>query len=216
MAMNVGKTKFIIFHTKGKIINNNIQLKYDDNEPDKNNTDLIKYIERIHTRHQNPSLRSYKLLGIYLDENLTFDFHTQATITKLNRSLFCINKVKNILPKPALKSLYYALIHSHLSYCPIITSCASNKNIKKISNTKKAMRIISGKQYHTHTNPLFKEYKILPYTSHIQYSKILFMHSVVYKYSPKSFANTWENNNGQEQPHNFRNQNHFQIPFPRI
>jgi hypothetical protein len=137
MAMNVGKTKFIIFHTKGKIINNNIQLKYDDNEPDKNNTDLIKYIERIHTRHQNPSLRSYKLLGIYLDENLTFDFHTQATITKLNRSLFCINKVKNILPKPALKSLYYALIHSHLSYCPVITSCASNKNIKKISVIQK-------------------------------------------------------------------------------
>jgi hypothetical protein len=48
MAMNVSKTKFIIFHT--------IELKYDDNEPHENNPNLIKFIERIHTHRQNPSL----------------------------------------------------------------------------------------------------------------------------------------------------------------
>jgi hypothetical protein len=93
------------------------------------------------------------------------------------------------------------------------------RNVDYIVLTNTLMNIhtiISGKQYHAHTYPLFKEYKILPYTSHIQYLKLLFMHSVVYKYSPKSFANTWENNDVQEQPHNLRNQNHFQIPFPRI
>jgi hypothetical protein len=34
MAVNVSKTKFIIFHTRGKIIDDNIKILYDDNEPD--------------------------------------------------------------------------------------------------------------------------------------------------------------------------------------
>jgi hypothetical protein len=217
MAVNVSKTKFIIFHTKGRVVDNNIQLIYDDNEPNENNPALIKPIERIHSNHQVKSSRSYKLLGIHLDENLTFDYHTQSTITKLNRSLYCISKTKNFLPKPALKSLYYALIHSHLTYCPIITSCATAKNIKKISQLqKKAIRIISGKQYHAHTNPIFKELRILPYTSHIRYAKLLFMHSVVNKYSPKSFYNTWQTNMNREPTHNLRNQDDIPLPHPRI
>jgi hypothetical protein len=129
IAVNVSKTKFIIFHTKGNIINGNIQLVYDDNEPGEQNPLLIKHIERVHSNHPTKNLRSKKLLGSHLAKNLAFDYPAQATITKLNRSLYCIYKSKNFQPKPALKSLYYALIHSHLTYCLIITSCAATKNI---------------------------------------------------------------------------------------
>jgi hypothetical protein len=116
-----------------------------------------------------------------------------------------------------MKSLYYALIYSHLTYCPIITSCASAKNIKKISLLqKKAIRIISGNRFLAHTNPIFKELEILPYTSQIQYAKLLFMHTVVYKYGPKSFLETWQTNSDCDQPHDLRNHEHFKIPFPRI
>jgi hypothetical protein len=45
-----------------------------------------------------------------------------------------------------MHTLYFALVHSHLSYCPIITSCASNANIQKIIRVqKKAIRIISNR-----------------------------------------------------------------------
>ncbi len=63
MAVNGSKTKFIIVHNKSRIINDNMHLIYDDNEPSENDPSLIKHIERIHTNHTNPSLRSYKLLG---------------------------------------------------------------------------------------------------------------------------------------------------------
>jgi hypothetical protein len=95
MAVNVGKTKYIIFHTRGKVINNNLKLIYDDNEPDDHNDDLIYELERIHTNHINPDLRSYKLLGIHFDELLTFDYHTKHLCSKLNKSLYCINRTKN-------------------------------------------------------------------------------------------------------------------------
>jgi hypothetical protein len=33
MAINVGKTKFIIFHTHGKNVDPTLKLYFDDNEP---------------------------------------------------------------------------------------------------------------------------------------------------------------------------------------
>jgi hypothetical protein len=162
MAVNVNKTKFIIFHTKGKRIDPGVSPIYDDNEPNQNNPDLIHTIERFHTNHPIKENRAYKQLGVYFDETVTFDYHIQNLITKLNRSLFCINKSKNFLTKSALRSLYFALIHSHLSYCPIITSCATSQNIKKLVNIqKKAIRIITSNKYHAHTAILFTNLNIL-------------------------------------------------------
>jgi hypothetical protein len=219
MAVNVGKTKFILFHTKGKLIDPNIELTYDDNEPNSNDPTLIHPVERFHSSHPNPSCRAYKILGVYIDETLSFDFHTQYIISKLNRSLYCINKVKNFLPTEAMRSLYFALIHSHLSYCPIITSCASNSNIQKIAKIqKKAVRIITKKPYLEHTAPLFKSLNILTYQQLIIYSKLNFMHSVIYSYCPKSFINIWKQNN--EPNHNemrtLRNSDRLEITHPRI
>jgi hypothetical protein len=56
---------------------------------------------------------------------------------------------------------------------------------------------------------------ILPY-SHIQYAKVIFMHSIVYKYGPKSFLETLQTNINCDQPDDLRNHEHFKIPFPRI
>jgi hypothetical protein len=118
-----------------------------------------------------------------------------------------------------MRSLYFALIHSHLSYCPIITSCASNSNIQKIAKIqKKAVRIITKKPYLEHTAPLFKSLNILTYQQLIIYSKLNFMHSVIYSYCPKSFINIWKQNN--EPNHNemrtLRNSDRLEITHPRI
>jgi hypothetical protein len=59
MAVNVSKTKFIIFHTKDKKIPPNISLTYDDNEPDQNNPELINTIERVHINHPIKQNRAY-------------------------------------------------------------------------------------------------------------------------------------------------------------
>jgi hypothetical protein len=42
------------------------------------------------------------------------------------------------------------------------------------------------------------------------------MHSYVYDYAPKSFANTWVKNNQRETQHNLRNNDDFMLPMARI
>jgi hypothetical protein len=61
-------------------------------------------------------LKIVLLLGIHFDENLSFNDHFNALAIKLSRSLYCINRTKNFINKDSSITLYYALIHSHLTY----------------------------------------------------------------------------------------------------
>ncbi len=218
MALNTSKTKFIIFHAKGKKIElNGTSLVYNDNPV--NSTQLpekIFPIERIYTQHPDKKSRSFKLLGILLDENLNFNANTEHLCSKLSRSIYFINRAKHFLPLNALKSLYYALFHSHILYCPSIYSCTSNPNIKKIFNLqKKVVRIITNSKFRDHTLPLFCSLNILPLDKLIFQRKNLLMHSFIHKYSPSSFHATWASQSTINPNLNLRNANDIILPHPR-
>jgi len=217
MGVNIGKTKFILFHNKGKEIKlNDLSVVYNDNEPGLDDPHLIIPLERYHSNHANPTCRAYKLLGIHLDEHLNFNYHTDFLCNKLSRSLFCIRRAKNLLSGPALKTLYYAFIQSHLNYCPIILSSTSQHNFNRIKLIqKKAIRIITNSAYTEHTAPLFAELQILPYEHLIKQAKLLFMHSVEYGYAPASFINTWAKNNAIQGDRPLRNADDYTLPNPR-
>jgi Reverse transcriptase (RNA-dependent DNA polymerase) len=219
MALNACKTKFILFRTRNKKIPNPLpELIIDANEPGQPfDQTLVSKIDRVYDENPNVCDRSFKLLGIHLDEYLSFNYHTKHLCAKLSKSLFCISRAKNLLTLRALKMLYFSLVHSHLTYCPIILSGMSNKNKLQIFKMqKKAIRIISRAKFNEHTEPLFTNLNILQYDKIMLTSAASFMHSVVYKYAPKSFHNFWDTNEDRELQRDLRNVNLFRPPAPRI
>ena len=205
MAINTTKTKFILFRTQGKIVDANIcKIVYNNNEigtPD--NPNLIFPIERI--QNSGPT-KNFKLLGVMLDEYLSFDSHITLLCSKIAKSLYIINRVKNLLPKESLVTLYYALIHSHLSYCTSIYGSATPTSLSKlVTLQKKAIRTICNVPYRTHTAPLFKHLQILPIEKLILYSKLKFMHSFIHNKLPFSFNETWVRNRDRNPRLNLRN-----------
>ena len=69
----------MIFHTKGKRIPD-VVFKIDNNDSDTiSNPSLVFPIERITNKSKVPA---FKLLGVYLNENLTFDFHIKSITSK--------------------------------------------------------------------------------------------------------------------------------------
>jgi hypothetical protein len=219
LAVNINKTKFMIFRGTGKKINDDIpNLLYNENELGvQNDPNLISILERYHDNHENSNCRAYKLLGIYLDEHLNFNFHTKHLSNKLARSMYCIKQAKTFLTPDALRSLYYALIHSHLSYCPIILGCLNAKNLKQLEKVqKKAIRIITKNTYNAHTGPIFKQLKILPLEKIILQAKLHFMHSIEFNYAPQSFDEIWTKNNVVLQNYNLRQMDKYALPYPRI
>ena len=90
MAVNISKTKYIIFHGKGKKVNlTNLSVVYNDNEIGKiEDPLLITPLERVFNENPKKESKSYKLLGVYLDETLSFKSHIDKICNKLNRSIF--------------------------------------------------------------------------------------------------------------------------------
>ena len=207
MSVNVSKTKYIIFHSKGKKINHSLQVTYDCNEPGlPYNKNLVFQIDRISFNNEKQDERHYKLLGIFLDEHLTFEKHINNLCSKLSKALYFLRSSKNFLSKTALRSLYFALFHPHLLYCISITSCATKTKLAKITLLqKKAIRIISGAKYRDHTEELFLNQNILPFEKLIIQSKLLFMHAIYYKYSHCSFDGIWSKNSELNPNLNLRN-----------
>ncbi len=109
------------------------------------------------------------------------------------------------------------MVHSHLLYCSNILSCTSASNLNAISKLqKKAIRVITKSSYNAHTDPLFIANKILPLDKLLLQNKLLFFHSIKYKYAPRSFNNIWSKNTERELDYNFRNAYLYTIPVSRI
>jgi len=218
LAVNVKKTKYLLFHTKQKKIDlGDLKILYDDNDLDSPpDPSKVTELGRITISNDDPQDRTYKYLGILLDEHLSFDQHINYLAAKLSKSLYFVSKVKNILPKKALLNLYYALIHPHFLYCSNIYSCTGLSNIRKLEVLqKKAVRIINHKKSNFPTKDLFLTNGILPLRDLILYNKACFMHSVYYNYSPPTFSESFIcNPPGHD--HDLRQINNFHIPRPRI
>ena len=121
---------------------------------------------------------SIKILGIYLDEHLTFKQHINFLCSSILRCIGAINRVKHILPHKALTSLYFALIQSRLQYC--IAAWGHSNHVQNLLLDpliqKRAIRIINNKNYRHHTDPLFKANQISKITDLYKYHVSSFMY----------------------------------------
>ena len=73
-----------------------------------------------------------KFLGVYFDPMLTFKNHASHVTKKLSTALYFLRTAKNVLNQRALKSIYYAIFHSHLVYAIHLWSCCSESTLKPI------------------------------------------------------------------------------------
>ncbi len=102
MSVNASKTKFIIFKAYNKPVNpQDCIVVYNSTEighPDDPN--MIYPIDRISNASYE---KSFKLLGILLDENLSFKSRIDLLCSKISKSLYCINILKNLLDRDSLR-----------------------------------------------------------------------------------------------------------------
>ena len=129
-----------------------------------------------------------KYLGIYLDETLTGTFHCEEIIKRLNRANGILAKARHYMPLHILKNVYYAIFSSHLLYGSQIWGQTSKTVMNKISLLqRKAVRIITHSKTRDHTNPLFKELKILKVMDNISLNNCLLVHDYFNAKLPLSF-----------------------------
>ena len=67
-----------------------------------------------------PNVNLKKHLGIILDSKLTFEDHYKTVLSKTNRTIGLLRKLRNLLPREALITIYKAFVRPHLDYGDIL------------------------------------------------------------------------------------------------
>ena len=115
---------FIIFHSPQKPLNETVDIRFG-----KQHVRKAKYV---------------KFLGLLLDENLSWKYHLNELSKKLARTCGIFFKVRHLLPRNVLVSLYNSLFASFLQYGIVVWGLTCDSYIKPIFILqKKAVRAIA-------------------------------------------------------------------------
>ena len=99
LAINTDKTKIMIFHPKSKNVSSEVNFVFNNNDIDVDidvNIDVVQNkrfiypIERI-TNESRPN-PAFKILGVWLNENLTFDFHISVNLKRFLKPFSLLKK----------------------------------------------------------------------------------------------------------------------------
>ena len=123
LTLNLNKTQYLEFRTKN-YHNVNTQIKYDQ--------ECITSASEI------------KCLGLTTDDTLCWKQHTEQALNKLCTACYALRNIKHIVPTDTLRVIYFAYIHSIISYCIIFwgsSSCANKVRVFILQ--KKIIRIIT-------------------------------------------------------------------------
>lgn len=106
---------------------------------------------------------SIKYLGLVLDSELNWKKHLAFLKSKLVRVLRLFYFLRNLCSRQLMRSIYFALVHSHLDYGISCWGGTYKTNLKPISSCQKSfIRIITNKHKLSTTYPLYCELSILP------------------------------------------------------
>ena len=165
LSLNMQKTSYIIFSNKH--IGENFQISTSGN-----------ILHRTQTA---------KILGVTIDEKLTFKHHTRQILNKLSKGMYVLIKLAKFVPLNIFKKVYYSTIYPHLIYCLPVYGVASPYIIKPIiTMQKKFVRLLSGsRDFHCHISPLFRKQKMLKFPDLLKHSLLKIIYQSLNKQTCK-------------------------------
>lgn len=124
LSLNIGKTSYVVFRPYQKIID------YSDKS--------LMFSGQLLNR-----ATSVKFLGIILHENLRWDEHVNFVRSRIASGLFALSCLRSLLPVNCLLSVYYALIHSHITYALEVYGLTYSSTLHPLLLAqKRALRVI--------------------------------------------------------------------------
>ena len=148
LSLNIGKTKHMHFYFHQSWQNTGVNLE---------NLDIIGLRLEI-LGQQIDRVKKFNLLGIFLTSTLSWKAHTDYVSNKMSKNVGILNCLKRFLPFSVRKMLYNTLVHSYLNNGILVWGFAPDRLIVL---QKKAVRAVMCANYNSHTEPIFKELKIV-------------------------------------------------------
>ena len=195
LSLNIAKTHYMIFTTKGKniTVNNNVCI---------NNVSLEK-------------VESTKFLGVVIDSKLNWNEHLKYIKGKISRGIGILCKARKLLNITTLVTLYNCFLYPYITYGIEVWGAASDCHIEPLFILqKRAVRIIKSAHYREHTQPLFKELRILRLPEVYEFSVAKAMYKYMKGITPSVMDGMFSINRNIHS-HMTRQRNQLHVPVSR-
>lgn len=145
----------------------------------------------------NEHVDGNKFLGVYIDPKTQWNQHIEAVALKLRRNLYLLRRLAENVSVAVLRTAYYAIFHSHLSYAILVWGHASGAQ-RLFGLQRRAVRVLSGLGYRDDCRVGYRELKILTLPSlyilenllHLKRSGHLFSaHGDIHTYKTRNNSN---------------------------
>jgi hypothetical protein len=134
-----------------------------------------------------------KFLGLIIDETLSWNQHVDQIATKLCSACYALRNLKHIIPQSTLQTIYYAYIHSILSYGIIFWGRSLNFS-KLFILQKRIIRNINNTVVRESCKKKIKNMEIMTYSQYI-FSLILFAVKNKYLFTLNNEIHTYKTRN---------------------
>ena len=170
LKLSTEKTSYCIYSPKKKPLPCTINVKIGEN---------IKRSSHV------------KYLGLTIDENLTWEKHIEELGIKIARYASIFRKVRHLLPKNCLQSLYNAFIQSRIDYAIEIYGDASKKLIQRTqAHQNRILKILQYKNPHASTNAAHRDFGMLKISDQYKLKTSKPMH--LYTYSKAKLPDVFQ------------------------
>ena len=175
LSLNVAKTNFIVFNKDALNMGHEFKISIDGN--------CLQRVENV------------KFLGIHIDSKLSWNEHVYNISSQIAKVVGILGRLKYIVPRNSLRSIYLALIYPHLSYCSIAWSSTSRSLFNKLNVLqKRAIRHITCSKPRDHTSSMFKSLNLLKLTDIFKTNIATFTYRSLHNLLPSQFSNYFSYN----------------------
>ena len=170
LSLNVDKTKFVLFKSPTK----------------REAIDLHVVLANSIIKREN----SKKHLGIVFDSDMSWKTQCMNVTLKISKAIGILFKMKNYINVTILRSIYFAIVHSHLNYGLLSWGAAINQYIAPIQVKQNLfLRVMYKLPPLYNTNRLYHNNKLLR-INELYHSKLLrLIHSSFNNLLPPAFNN---------------------------
>ena len=96
LSLNASKTQYVLFSKDGRQTYDNIVIRINGNSINSTNT--------------------ANFLGLTIDNKLTWEYHIRSCKKRISSGLYALNTAKQFVSEAHLRTLYFSLMHSHITY----------------------------------------------------------------------------------------------------
>ena len=167
LSLNVAKTKFMVFHTSNR---------------------LVRYPNLLINGRPIERVTQFNFLGLILQSNMSWSMHTDHISLKVSKAISIIYRLKDVYPLLVLQTLYNTLILPYFNYCILSWGATISNGNRLHLLQKKVVRLISNSNYIAHTEPIYKNLRLLKLTDMFPIAVWKFYYKLMNNQLPEYFV----------------------------